>query len=223
MCHFAWAAGRKGYRSSEDNLDWTEASFHLMRQFHGRRLIYAGSSSEYELVDSAGGRSWSLYGSSKLMFETMAREYCREKGISFASGRIFTVYGPGDAKADAAIPSAIQTMLRGELFRCNAPNNMWDYIYIDDAAEALARLICSEAEGAMDIGTGRPVFMRQAFQIVAEAVGRPDLLTCSEENTAGVRLVADTVRMQRELEYTCGTSFEEGVARTVAWWREREQ
>lgn len=221
LCHFAWAASGEGYRRSEDNLDWLEASLWLMRCFHGRRLIYAGSSSEYELADSAGKRSWSLYGSSKRMFETVAREYCREKNISFVSGRIFTVYGPGDAKADAAIPSAIRSMLRGEPFRCNAPNNMWDYIYIDDAAEALKRLICSEAEGVMDIGTGRPISMRQAFQTVAEAAGRPELLTCNEENTAGVRLAADIERMHRELEYTCVTPFAEGVARTVAWWRRR--
>lgn len=194
-----------------------------MRCFHGRRLIYAGSSSEYELIDSAGGRSWSLYGTSKLMFETIAREYCRENDISFASARIFTVYGPGDVKPDAAIPSAIRTMSRGKPFQCNAPNNVWDYIYIDDVAEALMQLICSEVEGVVDIGIGRPISMRQAFQTVAKAVGHPELLMCNEDNTAGVCLVADTDRMRQELKYAGRISFEDGIARTVAWWKERER
>lgn len=223
LCHLAWAIGGPGFRDSEENMAWLEASLRLMRLFDGRRLIFAGSSSEYELGDSAGKSTLSLYGSSKLRFETVAGEYCREMGIRFASGRIFTVYGPGDVKSDAAIPSTIQAMLRGEPVRCNAPNNLWDYIYIDDAAEAMTRLVCSEAEGIMDIGTGRPTSMRQAFQTMAEAVGRPDLLACNGENPAGVRLVADTARMRQELGYTCQTSFAEGIARTVAWWREREK
>lgn len=222
LCHFAWSASGKGYRQSEDNLDWIEASFHLMRQFHGRRLIYAGSSSEYELVDDSGKRSWSLYGTSKLMFETLAMEYCRENNISFASGRIFTVYGPGDIKVDAAIPSAIQTMLRGKPFRCNAPNNMWDYIFIDDAAEALTRLICSDVEGILDIGTGKPIFMRQAFQTIADIVGYPDCLMCNEDNTDSVRLVANVTHMKQKLDYTAEISFSEGIAKTVTWWKEQD-
>lgn len=193
----------------------------MMRVFEGRRIIYSGSSSQYGRPDLNGDIAWSLYGACKLMFETIARAYCAEKGVSFVSARYSTIYGPGDTKKDAAIPSVIQTLLRHEKFRCEFPDNMWDFIYVNDAAEAMVRLISSELEGVLDIGTGLAISMRTAFQIIAETVGCPQCLEFNEDSLSKVNLTANISRMEKELGYTCPTSFTQGIAETVNWWRQR--
>lgn len=223
LCHFAWRLGQKGFHGSADNLRCLESGYRLVQRFTGRRLVYAGTGSEYGVMDSSGQRIWSLYGASKLMFETLAREHCRKNGISFASGRFFALYGPGDIKPSSALPGAILSLMKKERFRCEAPLNQWDYIYIDDAAEAMARLIASDAEGVLDIGTGRSVTMRQVFSTIAELTGGTEYLSFNESAQVGTRVVADTARLREELGYVCDTSFAEGIARTVAWWKEREK
>ena len=222
LCHFAWRLGEKGFHSSEENLRCLESGFRLVRRFTGRRIVYAGTGSEYGVMDGSGQRIWSLYGASKLMFETLAREHCRKNGVSFAAGRFFAVYGPGDMKTSSALPDAIRALFRREPFCCQSPENMWDYVYIDDAAEAMARLIGSDVEGVLDIGTGRPISMREVFTRIAENTGNQDCLTFNAHPPAGSKVVADVTRLRDELHYTCQTPFAEGIAKTVAWWRERE-
>lgn len=222
ICHFAWALEEKDFRNSDDNLLWIEASLHLLREFRGKRFIYSGSSSQYGLLDGKGGKEYSLYGVSKLSFEKIAENYYAKKGIRFVSARYFTIYGPGDVKQDAAIPNAIQTLLRHEKFLCKAPSNLWDFIYVDDAAEAMVRLIQSNLDGTLDIATGHPVAMRTVFNTIAEEIGCLELLEYNEGNLNTTSLTADIFRLEKELGYVCKVPLARGIAETVNWWKRKD-
>lgn len=229
ICHLAWSLGDSAFLESENNLKWLEASLHIIRLFvkcGGRRFVFAGSSSEYG--QTAGGCSengslpqYSLYGATKLAFEKMAELYCAQVKVSFASARYFSIYGPGDVREGRALPSAIKTMLAGEKFVCKAPCHIWDYIYVDDAASATELLLASDYCGAMNIASGRPISMREAFQTLALVMGCEDLLEIDDDTKRSVILTADIEKMKQILGFKCKTDFSTGITKTVQWWKSR--
>lgn len=227
MLHLAWSLDNNDFLISENNLRWLEASLHLCRLFRqhgGTRLIFAGSSSEYGTgfpgsAETCREQEFSLYGECKLAFEKIAQNFCTRNQVEFVSARYFSIYGPGDDRPGRALPLAIRTLLAGEVFRCTGPWNVWDYIYINDAAEATEKLIGSSFCGSVNIASGRPQTMRDVFRLAAELVGSPELVEFDETRTGSAIYSANVERMEEVLGYRCPTSFREGLEKTIQWWR----
>lgn len=230
MLHFAWNLDDNGFLVAESNVKWLEISLHLCRLFiqnGGTRLIFAGSSSEYGMgfigsTEVHQQPDFSLYGSCKLAFEQVAENFCSHNHVEFVSARYFSVYGPGDDRPGRALPLAIRTMLAGEKFSCLKPRNVWDYIYIDDAAEATIKLLENLYCGPINIGSGRPQTMREAFTLVAELIGDMQLVEFDETQVGAAIYSANVEKMKTILHYQCPTTFQEGLERTIQWWRDKE-
>lgn len=226
-CHYAWTLADSGFKYSAVNLEWLEASFHILRLFlenGGKHFFFAGSSSEYG-QGSSGNKElpdapvFSLYGQSKKAFEETAGIFCRENNILFTAGRYFSVYGPWDIRADAALPTSIRRMLAGKKFVCTSPENLWDFVYVEDCALATVRLLQNECRGSYNIATGRPVRMREVFGMIAEELGTQHLLEFAD-NPGQILLTADVSKLFHETGYVCGTDMRSGIRATVEWWKE---
>ncbi len=227
IIHLAWALAERDYSQSVSNLVWLESSLRLLRCFFesgGRRFVFAGSASEY---GEPGGRhtesfvpvSRTVYGESKAAFEQICMNYCRKHGLEFVSARCFPVYGEGDGRTFKAISAAITTFLKGEPFVCKGPNNVWDYIHVDDAAGALVKVAGSGYCGAVNVGTGTSHTMREVFRGIADKMGCAQLLSF-EENTQSVTIqVADPKVLKEQIGYRCSVGLSEGLDRTIAWWK----
>jgi nucleoside-diphosphate-sugar epimerase len=228
MIHLAWALETGKFLNSPKNLLWLEASLHLLRLFcdGGRRFIFSGSSSEYVERDDGMcqedefGKPKNLYGKCKLAFSTTAAEYCGQVGTDFAVMRFFSVYGENDVRP-SALPTAIQSFLRGEEMTCKAPNNQWDYVYIKDVSEAALRVVDSNLCGIVNVGSGRPQRMEDAFRLIAEKMGCPELLRIENADLPGKILVADTAKLKQICGITCDTDFSTGLDATINWWKSR--
>lgn len=226
ILHLAWNLEGRGFLNGDANVQWLEISLHLLRVFQacgGKRFTFAGSSAEYgysQTLCSENGdaRPVDLYGTCKLAFTNLAAAFCKENGISFTSLRYFSVYGPGEGHLLHAIPVAIDTMLRGERFICRAPNNVWDYVYIEDAAEATIQVMRSDFCGVVNIG-GSPVSMGELFTIIAGLAGGDKLLVLENESNPGQRLVADTRILKEKIGFSSRTDLRQGLKKTVEWWK----
>ncbi len=227
LIHLAWSLAERGYSVSDSNLQWMESSLCLLRTFYrygGQRFLFVGSASEY---GEPGGRfseyalpvQRSVYGESKLAFEMVSKRYCDYNGYAFISARCFPVYGEGDAREFKAIGAAIAAFLRGEHFVCNGPNNVWDYVHVEDAANALIRIAQSQYCGIVNVGTGRPHPMREVFMKIAEKMDSRELLSFGDDLEHVTILVADPTILNQKIGYTCKVDFSEGLDRTIAWWK----
>lgn len=222
--HLAWDQG-EGYRSSPSNYRWLAASIQLFDEFErvgGRQFLFAGSSGEYE--DRAGGmaetprlRRMSLYGRCKKSASELFLS--ADSGVRVQVARCFTVYGPGDTHRFGAIPAAICTLLKGESFSCRGPRTIRDYIYIDDAVEAVLRLLRSDYHGAVNIGSGIPRSMREVFLEIGRQLNCPERIFFDGEAGGETVLVSDNAILQTVLGFVPGTDFSEGIARSIAYWR----
>lgn len=231
LLHLSWCTQPGKYWTSPENLAWVRASLSLFEQFveaGGSRVVAAGSCAEYdwqygfcsELLTPL--RPDTLYGQCKNSLNSILQTYARQSGISAGWGRLFFPYGPNE-RPERLVPSVIGSILRGETARCTAGTQIRDFIFVEDAARAFVALLESDFSGAVNIGSGQPISVKDMATRLAEKLGRPDLVQFGaiENRTAEPPLlVADTRLLLAETSYSPRESLDSGLDKTIAWWRE---
>ena len=230
LLHLAWIVTPGESYTSLDNFRWVQSSLTLAEEFvriGGRRMVVSGSCYEYDqrygllqeaLTPSAADTA---YGACKNALHDLLTAYCQLTDLCLAWPRIFFLYGPHEHPRRLA-SSVVCSLLNGEQARCSHGRQQRDYLYVEDVAEALAAITDSDMSGPVNIGQGAPLTLREIVECIAEQIGRPELLALGalEARPNEVPLiVADTTRINVELGWQPRFSLEEGVARTVAWWR----
>ena len=142
-----------------------------------RRLVTAGSSSEYGPVDGPMREELAaapddLYGATKLAGALMARAVGLEEGLETVHLRLFSVYGPGEDER-RLIASVARALVEGRPIDLTEGEQVRDFVYVDDVAEAF--LAAARAPGAsgeiVNVGSGRQLSAREACLALAEAAG----------------------------------------------------
>jgi nucleoside-diphosphate-sugar epimerase len=231
LLHLAWYAEPGAFWRSPENVRWVEASLRLLRAFAGhggRRAVLAGSCAEYawkERVCCVEGetpcRPATLYGASKHALYLVAERYAEETGVSLAAGRVFFVFGPHEHPARLA-GSVARALVLGEQAPCSHGEQLRDFLYSEDLAQAFVALLRSPVEGAVNLASGRPIRVRELVHALAAAAGRPDLIDLGALPSAPgepVELLADVTRLRDEVGWVPPATLEERAAETIAWWR----
>ena len=110
----------------------------------------AGSRVEYGLLDGTMEESRECcpineYGKAKLQFYREASALCRELGLSYYHLRFFSVYGYGDHPW-SIISTLVRDLRQDKKVALSACRHQWNFMYIDDAAEAVYELYCQAQE-----------------------------------------------------------------------------
>lgn len=229
ILHLAWGLEDSDFKMSSSNLDWLNASLDFLVEYGkmgGSRFVFAGSSSEYGLVagkcgETVRGNPVHLYGRCKQAFTEIGGMYCKEKGISFASIRYFPLYGEEDIRPKGIIPYAITQFMNRQEALCMAPENIWEFVYIKDAAEATLSILKKEFEGIVNVTSGAGIRIRDVFQTIAREMDCEYLLKIRESCEPGSTLLGDASILQTQVGYRCRTSLEDGLAKTISWWRKQ--
>jgi nucleoside-diphosphate-sugar epimerase len=187
--------------------------------------VAVGSCAEY---DWAFGRcsefstplnSATTYGVCKNRLRFELEELGKETGLSAAWGRLFFLYGPHE-RPERFVPSVINSMLRGETATCSSGEKLRDYIFVKDAADALASLLDSLVAGPVNIGSGTPSAIRQIAGQIGEKLGRSDLLRFSDvQSDEPAEVSADTTRLNNEVGWSPQYNFDRGLEETINWWK----
>lgn len=125
------------------------------------KIITAGSQAEYgpwfekrKITEEDVCRPNTAYGVSKLKLYEHAKKKCAENKITLIEPRYFSLYGEDDYSGTMII-SIIRKMLSHKPCELTKCIQLWDFLYIDDAVDALYKLLVSETvEGIYNIGSG---------------------------------------------------------------------
>lgn len=231
LLHLAWVTTPGKYWSASENLNWVQASLELMLGFAeagGRRAVCAGTCAEYDWrfgycsEDVTPLRPATLYGASKAGLQLVLELFARERGISLAWGRIFFPYGPHEA-GERLLPSVINGLLRREKVPCTPGDQVRDFMYVRDVADALVALLESDVAGAVNVASGEPIAIRQLVTLVAERLNGLELVQFGalpvRDNDPPL-LVADVRRLMNEVGWRRRYSQGDGLNQTIDWWRE---
>jgi nucleoside-diphosphate-sugar epimerase len=236
LLHLAWYVEPGRYWTAPENVRWVEASLALLRAFAaagGRRAVVAGTSAEYDWhavgrrchEQTTPLRPATLYGAAKHALHSAAAAYAEQAGFELAWGRIFFVYGPGEPDG-RLVPSVGRALLAGKPVPTTRGDQVRDFMHVEDVAAAFAALADSHSRGAVNIGSGAPVTVREVVDALAQLIGRPDLLRSGAlpaREGDPPRLVADVARLRDEVGFAPRIGLREGLAGTLEWLRSSER
>jgi nucleoside-diphosphate-sugar epimerase len=113
-----------------------------------------------------------------------------------------------------------QSLLEGKEALCSDGTQMRDFLHVADVASAFVSMLGNDVCGAVNIGSGRAVALREVLANIGELTGRPELLCFGQRSSAG-EAPAFWANNQRLLEcgWTPRYDLKQGLAETEDWWR----
>ena len=231
LLHFAWYVDPKDYKISEENKKWVGATLDLLRAFQkngGKRAVLAGTCMEYDwgvpqgvLAEGSSPIAPNTpYGKAKNETRIAAEEFARVNDLSLAWGRIFYLYGPHEA-ALRLVPYVINSLLDGTPALCTSGEQIRDYSHVSDVAEAFIALLDSDICGAVNIGSGKGIVLKDLLYTIAGLLGKRELLELGAKQTPENephRIVADISRLSKGTNWHPQISLEAGLQATIDWW-----
>ncbi|QEH37398.1 UDP-glucose 4-epimerase [Aquisphaera giovannonii] len=206
---------------------WLEAACRIEPR---PRFVYASSSSVYGDRPDAPFRETdpvdhpvSPYAATKKACELVAYTFHHLHGLPVTGLRFFTAYGPRN-RPDLAIAKFTRLIDRGEpvpMFGDGTTRR--DYTYVADIVDGIVRAVerCT-GHHLYNLGNSSPTELRELIALIAEALGKEARIDRLPEQPGDVRQTyADVTRGATELGYSPKTTFRQGLAEYVAWYRSR--
>ena len=202
---------------------------------NGSRVVFASSGSVYgdeasstraSAVGDDADAPTSSYAATKRAGELLGKVYAQKMfGVEVVVTRVFTVFGPR-GRPDMAIWKFIKQLESGaSLTRFGDGKTTWrDYVYVDDVADALiAALVADvgdEPYRVVNVAGGAPVFLHEIIEACERACGKSGRVETLPQRPGDVGgTFADISDAVKLLDWRPRVSLEEGLRRTVEWWR----
>ncbi len=211
-------------------------TLHLLqaaREAGVERFVYAGSSSVYgdskklPKDETIYPHPLSPYALSKLIGEEYLRQFQLHYGLSTVTLRYFNVFGPRqdpDSPYAAVIPIFVTHLVRGERPTIHGDGlQSRDFTFVDNVVDAnLAACRVSGASGVYNIACGARTTLLELLDAIQAILGTSIPPIHTEPRAGDVRhSEADISRARRELGYAPRVALAEGLAPTVAHFRQR--
>ena len=219
--------------SHEVNIDGTFNVLRAAQEGGAGRVVYAASSSAYgdtdvlPKVESMAPRPKSPYALQKLTGEYYCSVFAEVYGLETVSLRYFNVYGP---RQDPSSPySGVLSIFMKSVLERRAPTifgdgeTSRDFTYVEDVADL--NLKAARAPGVSgklyNAGNGGRITLNQAWDLVQKLEGVHLPPSYAAERPGDVRdSQADTTAAVRDLGHAPRFTFEEGMRRTLEWYRQ---
>ena len=196
------------------------AVFHLISTDEIYGDVPEGRSSEDDAL-----KPRSPYAASKAGGEHLAGAYAISHGLPLLVTRGSNTYGPHQYP-EKLIPVHVTNGIDDlPLPLYNDGSAVRDYVYVDDHCRAID-LVLHEAEPGRvyNVGTGRETSGLEVARTVCRLLGKSEDLIQFVADRPGhdYRYALDVRRIEQDLAWQPEVGFEEGMARTVRWYREHE-
>ncbi|MEM6822026.1 MAG: NAD(P)-dependent oxidoreductase [Verrucomicrobiota bacterium] len=230
LVHFAWETTPGAYWSCSSNLSWVSASIQLLSSFAeygGKRVLVVGSSAEYSwntaevLSESRTPLSpSSLYGISKLSLFQILNRWSEDIGLSFAWPRIFCPFGPRE-RPERLIPRIVTQLSTGKEVLFDSGNSVRDFLHVEEVASAIQSVFESTYQGAINIGSGEGLAIREVVSGVADFLDAFELVKFDrvpDPVNQPSEIVALTEILNSEIGWKPNMSFNERLGETCEWY-----
>ena len=220
--------------SNRVNIDATVNLLIAARESKVKRVIYAASSSAYGDTPTLPKREdmtpdpISPYAVAKLASEYYMKSFWRCYGLETVSLRYFNIFGPRQdptSPYSGVLAKFIAQMLKGEqptIFGDGTQSR--DFTYVENVVNAnllACKTPASEVAGRVfNVGTGRRIGLNETFRVLKKLiVFRGDVKYAPERAGEVKHSLADLSLAERHLGYEPTVDFEEGLRRTIEWYR----
>src|SRR3989475_5400606 len=170
------------------------------------------------------------YGLAKKMLLVQAQAYRQQYGFNGIFLLPVNLYGPGDhfdPETSHVIPGMIKKCIdairRGdtEIVLWGTGSSTREFLYVDDAAEGI--LLASERYNGSDpvnLGSGMEIRIKDLAQLIAKLTEfRGDIVWDTTKPDGQPRRLLETSKAERLFGFRATTRFEDGLRRTIDWYR----
>jgi len=232
--HLAWNGTFGNTRNDMplqvDNISYTLDACELAKRMGCEIFIGAGSQAEYGRVDEplkpeTPAFPENGYGMAKLAAGQMSRIKCEQLGLKHIWTRILSVYGPYDGEY-TMVMSTLKKMLDNEETHFTAGEQVWNYLYSEDAAEMILYLSKTGiANGVYLLGSKDVRKLREFITSMYFITNCKSRLGLGDIPYAEKQVMSLTVddRHMDEYEAIEFTPFEKGIVKTISYLKGREQ
>jgi dTDP-glucose 4,6-dehydratase len=216
------------------NVEGTRVLLDAMRAVPVERFILISSSEVYGTAETDPMdeehplNPRSPYAATKAGADRLAYAYRATYDLPIVIVRPFNNYGPRQ-HPEKVIPRFVIQALEDEPLTVHGDGSASrDWLYVDDDAEAIEALIEADldtvAGEVINVATGVDVSVSRIADLVLEVLGKPASLKdfVAERPGQVSRHVGSTEKAKRLLGWRARTSLEDGLGRTVQWYRENE-
>lgn len=229
VCHLAWQGVENEFRN--DSLQVTAnlypsinlieiSSKHSVQQWIG-----LGSQAEYGphsgvIDEHIVTRPSTLYGAVKLSLMTVGEQISRMGGMSFCWLRLFSSYGPKD-NMSWMYCYVIQALLKGKVPQLTEGKQMWDYIYVKDAAKAISTIaLRGNISGTYNLGSGDSYTVRSIVEMIRDMIDPSLALNFGAipyRDDQVMFLQADISKLSQSIQWLPETTLKDGFYETINW------
>jgi len=216
------------------NVEGTQILLDAIRETPVERFVLISSSEVYGTAESAPMdeehplNPRSPYAATKAGADRLAYSYWTTYDLPIVIVRPFNNYGPRQ-HPEKVVPRFITQALADEPLTIHGDGHASrDWLYVIDDAEAIEALIEARIEPlageVLNVATGIDLSVADIAKLVLAVLGKPESLCTNVPERPGQvdRHIGSTDKAERLLGWQARTSFEDGLERTVAWYRDNE-
>lgn len=233
LYHFAWVGSAGPLRGDFDvqlnNAKYSCDAVRACAELGCKRFVFASSIMEYEIskvmeTENTPGIN-TLYSSAKIAADYMARTIAGNLNVEYIRAVISNIYGPGET-SPRLINSNIRKMLNGEHCSFSSGNQMYDFIFITDAAKMFAAIGNNgKANRTYYIGTQNPRPLKEFLIEMRDCVNPEIQIGLGELPFNGISLTYDEFdvdAVKADTGFIPKVNFREGIIKTIRWIKEEE-
>jgi len=225
--HLAWektfGASRDDVDTQVNNIQYTLDAVRLAKRLGCKKFVGAGSQAEYGVVTEplkpeTPVNPESGYGTAKYAAGKLSRLLCSQLDLQFNWVRILSVFGPLDG-AQTLIMYTINELQAGrspELTKCE---QVWDYLYCDDAARALLAIGNSGVDGkTYPLGSGNGKKLSEYIEAIRDIIAPGAALHFGKKEYyphQPMYLCADISELTGDTGWKPEISFENGIKKII--------
>lgn len=225
--HLAWS-GIRG--KDRDNADLQEINYinsisalNAAKNMGCKTFVSSGSQAECGLTDEIITEKTPLnpvceYGKAKVKTLTYAENFCEVMGIKLIWARIFSLYGIFDYEK-SLINYALNMMLENKPVRLSECTQLWDFMNVRDAADAVISAAESELNGIVNIASGSPKPLKEFILEMKQILDSDSELLFGAIPASGkgtVSLRPDISLLEKCVGFTSKIDFESGIRELAA-------
>jgi dTDP-glucose 4,6-dehydratase len=199
-----------------------------------KRLVHISSSEVYgpaqyiPMNEKHPLQPYSTYSVAKLAADLWAQTFFWEHKLPVVILRPFNTFGPRES-LPYFIPEMIRQCLKGPTICVGNLETSRDFTYVEDTAHAMIKALETEnIEGEIiNIGTGKTHKMKEILALIKKETGTEEKQVVLDRSRLRPRdvetLVTDNSKARKLLGWTPKTTFEEGIRRTIQWYKDNCQ
>ena len=220
--HFGWI-GTTG-KARDDaylqlkNIEYSLDAVNLAKSAGCHTFVGAGSQAEYGLTDEKLSPTTPTnpitgYGIAKYSAGRLTKLLAKQLKIKHCWGRILSVYGPGDN--DSVIMSCINSISNNVPFDTTKGDQLWDYLYCDDCADAFLKIATNGIDGkTYTIGSGIAKPLKSYIETIRDLINpnfKVGFGNIDYYPNQVMYLCADINELTNDTGFEPKTSFKEGI------------